>query len=74
MQAYLGFSELRGCSDFFFVPGTRDCHIFLMRTEETLQNVIRFSIYLLYWFERTKTDARETAPMPLLLMISRAPF
>ena len=40
MQRYLGFSELRGCSDFMFVPGTRDCHVFILRTEETLDNVI----------------------------------
>jgi len=26
----------RGCSDFFFVPGTNDTHIFLIRTEETI--------------------------------------
>ena len=26
-------------SDFFFVPGTNDCHLFLLRTEETLDNV-----------------------------------
>jgi hypothetical protein len=30
-QSYLGFSELRGCSDFMFVPGTHDCHVFVMR-------------------------------------------
>jgi|NorSeaMetagenome_1021524.scaffolds.fasta_scaffold50700_2 soluble calcium-activated nucleotidase 1 len=40
MQSYLGFSELRGCSDFIFVPGTHDCHVFMIRTEETLDNVI----------------------------------
>jgi soluble calcium-activated nucleotidase 1 len=40
MQPYLDFSELRGCSDFFFIPGTGDCHIFVLRTEETLDNVI----------------------------------
>lgn len=40
MQSYLGFTELRGCSDFMFVPGTHDCHVFVMRTEETLDNVI----------------------------------
>merc|ERR1719353_629056 len=40
MQEYLTFHDLRGCSDFFFVPGTNDCHIFVLRTEETLDGVI----------------------------------
>ena len=33
-------TDLRGCSDFLFVPGTNDCHIFVLRTEETLDGVI----------------------------------
>ena len=40
MQPYLTKSDLRGCSDFLFVPGTNDCHIFLIRTEESLDNVV----------------------------------
>jgi hypothetical protein len=24
-----------GCSDFFFIPGTKDTHLFAIRTEET---------------------------------------
>lgn len=36
MQSYLSKLPLRGCSDFLFVPGTNDCHIFLIRTEEAL--------------------------------------
>jgi soluble calcium-activated nucleotidase 1 len=40
VQPYLGFLELRGCSDFLFVPGTNDCHLFVMRTEESLDGVI----------------------------------
>ena len=28
------------CSDFLPVPGTNDCHFFVLRTEETLDNVI----------------------------------
>lgn len=35
-QSYLGFSELRGCSDFMFVPGSNDCHIFIMRVIRAL--------------------------------------
>lgn len=40
MQSYLTKTDLRGCSDFLFVPGTNDCHIFVLRTEETLDGVI----------------------------------
>ena len=40
MQDYLTKSDLRGCSDFLFVPGTNDTHIFLTRTEESLDNVV----------------------------------
>jgi len=40
MQPYLTKSDLRGCSDFLFVPGTNDSHIFLLRTEESLDNVV----------------------------------
>jgi len=40
MQGYLTKSDLRGCSDFLFVPGTSDCHLFVLRTEETLDGVI----------------------------------
>jgi len=36
MQSYLVKSDLRGCSDFLFVPGSNDCHLFVIRTEETL--------------------------------------
>jgi soluble calcium-activated nucleotidase 1 len=32
----LTFKQLRGCSDFFFVPETNDTHIFAIRTEETI--------------------------------------
>ena len=32
-QAPLGGHPLRGVSDFTFVPGTGDCHIFVLRTE-----------------------------------------
>jgi soluble calcium-activated nucleotidase 1 len=37
MQEYLDFLALRGCSDFIYVPGTNDCHVFVTRTEETLE-------------------------------------
>merc|ERR1712185_801677 len=40
MQEYLTFAELRGCSDFLFVPGTNDAHVFVIRTEETLDGVL----------------------------------
>merc|ERR1719272_2253492 len=40
MQPYLTKSDLRGCSDFLFVPGTNDAHMFLIRTEESLDNVV----------------------------------
>jgi len=39
-QDYLSKSELRGCSDFLFVPGTKDTHIFMTRTEESLDGVV----------------------------------
>ena len=34
--AALTFLPLRGCSDFLFVPGTNDTHVFAIRTEETI--------------------------------------
>ena len=40
MQPYLTKSDQRGCSDFLFVPGTNDSHIFMLRTEESLDNVV----------------------------------
>jgi soluble calcium-activated nucleotidase 1 len=40
MQPYLSKSDLRGCSDFLFVPGTNDTHLFVIRTEESLEGVI----------------------------------
>ena len=40
MRTMLTFTDLRGCSDLVFVPGTQDTHIFVLRTEETLDNVI----------------------------------
>lgn len=40
LQQYLTKYQLRGCSDFLFVPGTNDCHIFLIRTEEALNGEI----------------------------------
>jgi len=42
MQSYLGVCELPGCSDFIFVPGTNDCHVFLIRTEETLERHLAY--------------------------------
>lgn len=39
-RTMLEFKDLRGCSDFIPVPGTNDCHLFVLRTEETLDNVI----------------------------------
>ena len=39
-QPYLTHLAQRGCSDFMFVPGTGDCHLFVMRTEESLEGVI----------------------------------
>ena len=30
----LSFLELRGCSDFLFIPGTNDTHLLCTRTEE----------------------------------------
>ena len=32
----LTFLPLRGCSDFVYVPGTNDSHLFVIRTEETI--------------------------------------
>lgn len=32
----LTFLPLRGCSDFLYVPGTNDSHLFVIRTEETI--------------------------------------
>jgi soluble calcium-activated nucleotidase 1 len=40
IQPYLGMLPMRGCSDFMFVPGTNDCHVFMMRTEESHDGVI----------------------------------
>ena len=40
IQPYLGFLPMRGCSDFMFVPGTQDCHILVLRTEESMDGVI----------------------------------
>jgi len=40
LKDYLTKSDLRGCSDFLFVPGTNDCHLFVVRTEETLEGAI----------------------------------
>ena len=40
LQKYLGFLEQRGASDFLLVPGTKDCHVFVIRTEESLDGVI----------------------------------
>ena len=36
----LTFLPLRGCSDFIFVPGTNDTHIFVIRTEETIDGEV----------------------------------
>jgi hypothetical protein len=35
IQPYLGMLPMRSCSDFMFVPGTSDCHIFMLHTEES---------------------------------------
>lgn len=40
LQDVLSFSTLRGTADLKFVPGTNDTHICLVRTEETLDNVV----------------------------------
>ena len=40
IQPYLGFLPMRGCSDFMFVPGTHDCHLLVLRTEESVDGVI----------------------------------
>lgn len=40
LQAYLDKFQQRGCSDFLFVPGTNDGHLFVIRTEESLEGVI----------------------------------
>jgi len=40
MQECLDFRELRGCSDFLFVPGSSECHLFVTRTEESLDGVL----------------------------------
>lgn len=34
------FLPLRGCSDFLYVPGTNDSHIFVIRTEETIDGEV----------------------------------
>ena len=36
----LTFLPLRGCSDFLYVPGTNDSHIFVIRTEETIDGEV----------------------------------
>ncbi|KAH8054561.1 guanosine-diphosphatase [Aureococcus anophagefferens] len=36
----LTFLPLRGCSDFLCVPGTNDSHIFVIRTEETIDGEV----------------------------------
>ena len=33
-------NPVRGCSDFLFIPGTSDCHMFVIRTEE-IKDVVR---------------------------------
>eukprot|EP00928_Gymnodinium_smaydae_P019922 TRINITY_DN1767_c0_g2_i1.p1 TRINITY_DN1767_c0_g2~~TRINITY_DN1767_c0_g2_i1.p1 ORF type:complete len:421 (+),score=55.34 TRINITY_DN1767_c0_g2_i1:64-1326(+) len=40
MQPYLTMSSTRGCSDFAFVPGTKDCHILIIRTEKAADGVV----------------------------------
>lgn len=40
VQPYLGLLPTRGCSDFMFVPGTQDCHLLMIRTEESADGVI----------------------------------
>ena len=40
MQPYLTKSDVRGCSDFLFVPGTNDTHIFMLRTEESMDGTV----------------------------------
>jgi soluble calcium-activated nucleotidase 1 len=40
LQKYLGFLEQRGTSEFLFVPGTNDCHLFILRTEESFDGVM----------------------------------
>ena len=40
IQPIIGFLPMRGCSDFMFVPGTQDCHILVLRTEESMDGVI----------------------------------
>jgi soluble calcium-activated nucleotidase 1 len=39
-QPVLSFLPLRGCSDFFFLPGTNDTHLFITRTEETIEGSV----------------------------------
>ena len=39
----LDMYAVRGCSDFFFVPGTNDTHIFMTRTEESEEGVLTFA-------------------------------
>jgi soluble calcium-activated nucleotidase 1 len=39
-QPVLDHRPLRGCSDFFFIPGTNDTHIFVTRTEETNEGAV----------------------------------
>ncbi len=41
VQPYLGMAPTRGCSTFLFVPGTSDCHMLLLRTEETHDDQLR---------------------------------
>jgi len=35
IQPYLEMLPTRGCSDLIFVPGTNDCHVLLLRTDES---------------------------------------
>lgn len=40
LEPALSFLPLRGASDFFFIPNTNDTHLFITRTEETLDNAV----------------------------------
>lgn len=64
MQAYLTKSDLRGCSDFLFVPGTNDTHVFMLRTEESLDNIV--STYASVIDLQVGAPTHNSLPLPLL--------
>ena len=44
VQPVLTYSKMRGCSDFFFIPGTNDTHVFCLCTEEYEDSITTFVV------------------------------